>query len=573
MKIKQLLTIALVGLVLGACKRPGGDDRDTVVPEGKIVKAKLAVSIPKNIRTYAPGDGDLYATPEEIYAEYLDVFIYENGGSYAVDHFHFVRTGPTPADFISANDPGEGEFKNPGNSSTFVTGEFEVKQGDKLVYVGVNLPDLIVHRLRTGYYVNEVFEDEDLLAELLSGTPSAGGASRVAYFSATRGTNVTFDDVTTINPIATPISVSRLVAKVVVTTDGGPGSLVFDNVSGGTVTNFEFAIGQRNNQMYVAPLLGTPGEDPNHAANTIHSVGALSINSIRKLRNVSDVEFKAINDLLVVGNGDFQDPAANIHYTTENTSVSHRHQDVTYVSVRAQFIPHKLGWDPITGDATTYNNSVLPELYAVFTGDNTGGEDALGARYFDNLGAAREFVMSEYFENLVNGGVDITFNESGVPVDTDPINTPYDVNARIGGDHEADHYIFYYPNSYCYYRIYLNPNGNGPSGPGTTNLYDILRNTVYVANITGVNYIGTTNPDAIPGGYENGALSAADVTLQPSGTYRGTPIYPGDWFPNILTGTPLHPEHVIDPTPTATGLNVTVSMENWDSDEDEYELN
>lgn len=554
MKIRQFLALALIGLVLGSCRKPdAGDGPDGVEPEGKLVKAKLAISIPKSIRTYAPGDGDLYATPEEVYADYIDVFVYENGGAYAVDHFHFVRTGPTPADFISAGDPNEGEFKNPGNGSTFVTGEFEVKEGDKLVYVGINLPDLIVHRLRTGYYVNEIFEEEDLLAELLSGTPGPGGSSNLAYFSSNRDVNVRFDAVTTANPIATTISVSRLVAKVVVTTPGGPATTAFDDVSGGTITDFEFAIGQRNNQMFVAPLLGTPGEDPNYADATIASVGFQSPNLIQKLLYVTPSDYKEINPTLsTTPTSDYQDPATFIHYTTENTSASHRHQDVTYVSVRAKFIPHFIGADPITGIATDYNDSELTTengFYAVFTGDGGSGEDALGARYFETLADARAFVTGDFFVNDI----------AGHPI-TASMDPTYDEDAIQG---TSDHYIFFYADSWCYYRIYLNVAGN----------YNILRNTVYIANITGVNYIGTTKADAIPGGYEDRTLSAADVALQLPGTYRGTPIRPGDWF--LPAGTPIFPEDVISTTAFATGLSVSISIEDWDINNpgDGYELN
>src|SRR5690606_28623278 len=189
------------------------------------------------------------------------------------------------------------------------------------------------------------------------------------------------------------------------------------------------------------------------------------------------------------------------------------------------------------------------------TGYNTSGEDALGVWYFDNLSDARNFVIGPYFTTEVAG--------HAITASTDPT---HDTDAVQG---ESDHYIFHYVNSECYYRIYLNPTGNS----GATGLYDILRNTVYVANITGVNYIGTTNPDAIPGGYEDGSLDEATVTGTATGTYRGTPIYPGDWFPKTFTATPIFPDDVISPTPEATGLNVEISVEDWEWNENEYELN
>src|SRR5690606_29423634 len=102
MKIKQLMSLALIGLAVGACKRPvGGEDPTNVDPEGKMVEASLAIGIPKSIRTYAsdPLDtDDPYATDDEMTAERIDVFVYDNGGSYAVQHFEFTNfvTGDSP---------------------------------------------------------------------------------------------------------------------------------------------------------------------------------------------------------------------------------------------------------------------------------------------------------------------------------------------------------------------------------------------------------------------------------------------------------------------------------------------
>src|SRR5690606_3785640 len=134
MKIKQYAAFALMGLALGACNKPGGEDPDVVEPEGKMVKTQLAINVPKSIRTYAPGDTDPLATSEEIYANTIDVFVYENGGSYAVDTFHFERN----VNFVN-DPPAAGRFSNPGDGTYFLTSAFEVREGPKLVYVGINL--------------------------------------------------------------------------------------------------------------------------------------------------------------------------------------------------------------------------------------------------------------------------------------------------------------------------------------------------------------------------------------------------------------------------------------------------
>src|SRR5690606_13249504 len=120
---------------------------------------------------------------------------------------------------------------------------FQVREGDKLVYVGINLPALIRDRLSTGYYVNEIFEDPDLLSQLITPNATANGSAVVPFFSSSRDVNVKFDNVQDGVTTTLDVTVNRLVSKVIVTTGGGSTSTAFDDVSGGTLTNFEFAIG------------------------------------------------------------------------------------------------------------------------------------------------------------------------------------------------------------------------------------------------------------------------------------------------------------------------------------------
>ena len=536
MKIKQYAAFALIGLALSACNKPGGEGPDVVEPEGKLVKAKLAISIPKSVRTYAlPGAGDALATDDEIHANHIDVFIYDDGGSYALKYERFTRA---TVDFDSSTDPADGEFKNQNDAGAYVTGEFDVREGKKLVYVGINLPDLIVERLKTGYYVNEIYEQTNLIDELVNEIEAAG-SGQVAFFNTAivrhnigdpDGGGPLIDDGLDIS-----VSVSRLVAKVVVGVDQATSW----DVNGGTIaaSSLYFAIGQRNNQMFVSPLVG--GADPNYLASTIPNVLAASAlhPTIQKLQFVTvgdPGDYIQVNGLTPdAGDG----ANTNMRYATENTSDEYRHQDVTYVSVRAKFIPHRYNdVDPVTGelpDDGTANNTAELTLedgfYAVFTGD-PDGDDALGVRYFDNIADARAFVIGTYF----TGQVGVAIVES-----TDPT---FDEDAP---DTDSDHYIFFYEDSWCYYRIYLNSVGD----------YDILRNTVYLATITGINYIGTTKRDAVPGGYE-------DPTILTGG--RGTPTYPGDWFPNNLPGFPILPTAQISPTPMMEDLNVTITVEDWD---------
>src|SRR5690606_13336410 len=153
----------------------------------------------------------------EMTAERIDVFVYDNGGSYAVQHFEFddyagsFSGTPTP-ELV------DGQFAINNGSNTFLTAKFDVREGDKLVYVGINLPDFIVSRLATGYYVNEVFENKDLIGELIN-VKQLNGSSYVPYFSNERGTNVVFSSSKLGTDPEIDITVNRLVSKIIVTAD------------------------------------------------------------------------------------------------------------------------------------------------------------------------------------------------------------------------------------------------------------------------------------------------------------------------------------------------------------------
>src|SRR5690606_31876084 len=149
------------------------------------------------------------AHANEIVANRIDVFIYDAGGSYALTHYEFLPNNPN-GPTTEAPEAGEFGLNNP-DATQFLTADFDVREGEKLVYVGLNLPLFIRERLKTGYYVNEVFEHDDLIDQLLSGTPSSGGSSNLAFFN----TEVVQQPITT-DGFLLEVDVSRLVAKVVV---------------------------------------------------------------------------------------------------------------------------------------------------------------------------------------------------------------------------------------------------------------------------------------------------------------------------------------------------------------------
>src|SRR5690606_233922 len=156
-------------------------------------------------------------------------------------------------------------LNNP-EATHFVTADFDVRQGPKLVYVGINLPTFIVNRLRTGYFVNEIFQQTDLINELVTGA-LATGSGELAFFN----TEIVEHEVDAIYEDLA-VSVRRLVSKMVVMAQDGDDDITAGNdaswdVNGGTVSSLEFAIGQRNNQMFVSPLVSNA--DPNYVNDSI----------------------------------------------------------------------------------------------------------------------------------------------------------------------------------------------------------------------------------------------------------------------------------------------------------------
>src|SRR5690606_18075368 len=127
-------------------------------------------------------------------------------------------------------------------------------------------PQFIVDRLEQGYYVNEVFENPNLISELIA-NETANGTANIAYFnsavvSVQVGGFAGETDEIDGDPIE--VEVERLVAKIVVTVGTAPAGGLTDvtwHVNGGQISDFEFNVGQRNLKMYLSPF-NFP-QDPN----------------------------------------------------------------------------------------------------------------------------------------------------------------------------------------------------------------------------------------------------------------------------------------------------------------------
>lgn len=178
----------------------------------------------------------------------------------------------------------------------------------------------------------------------------------------------------------------------------------------------------------------------------------------------------------------------NAMYAPENTTKEHQYNQVTYVSVRAKFTPSTLtGAQPLAADGT---------FYAVFTN--------YGVYYFGSLEEAQQYATKN------GGAAPITYN-----------------------------------NGYCYYRLYLNPEGN-TMGEGK---YDLLRNVYYNATVTKINGLGTSGENQFNGD-------------------NGTPANPG--APLIPTD-PTLPTDPIAPSKKAS-IEATITIVPWAMHIADYEI-
>lgn len=437
MKIKQYVAFALMGLALGACKKPGGEGPDVVEPEGEMAELKISFTLPDIIQTYA-GETDPNATDEETAIDHVDVFVYDDGDGFGLTHAHF-GVGAGAGNFSSLG---------PGTPNAYqANSTISVRTGQKQIYVGINLPATIVGRLKEGHYVNEVFSSDEFV-NAVNGS--------VAFFNGDIDDDGTGESkhiytITEAGPNTVSIDVKRLVAKIIVRQEAG---LLSTPVSGGNITGLDFTIGQRNSVAHILPLVHKSGDnpvDPNYINGS--AIGPFALQTVASiLANptfrsdagdplTSIYTYQPVNTTAVAVN------VANKVYAPDNTvEPNAQYRDATYVSVRAKFEP--IQWD---NDFVTDPPAADGTFYAVFTGNDD--EDGIGQRYFTTQAAADAFL-------------------------TDPDN------ADIVGNR-----VHTYDEGYCYYRIYLNPNDN----------YHILRNTIYDATITTINVIGTEDPDDLPG--------------------------------------------------------------------------
>lgn len=416
MKMKKYALMALAAITFVACKKNNNNESIGAVGQGKDTKLQLTVTAPKAMTTYAAGDEN--ATDAEIKINRLDVFIYDDGAPFGLVS-HTQITGDSSI------------YEN--GSSTIKKQTVNAKTGSKQVFVGVNLSPVIVAKLAANYANMNTAIDVDM-------NTLVNSDGSVAMFNE-RITRVNVTENAATNIITVPVS--RLVAKASVRSGQ---NLVLTGIAGGSLSDLNYSVGQANTKQFIAPLINF--RDPNWLASS------LTANDLSLVRTA---DFQAVNAYAVANLNQ------NKHYFPENTSNEHRFNQVTYLSIRARFVPTTLtGTSPITNGT----------FYAVFTN--------AGVYYFGGLAEAQAYA---------------TANNGAAPI--------------------------IYTNGYAYYRLYLNPEG-GTVGEGR---YDVLRNVYYHATITRINGLGTPGENQIDG--QPGTPGNPGSPVEPSNPLNPTdPIRP-----------------------------------------------
>lgn len=438
--LKKYAFMAFAALSIAACKKDQKNDANFSGSNGKDAKLQLTVTAPKSVSTYAVGDDN--ATDAEMKINTLDVFVYDDGAPFALTSYVHIN--------------GSDVYETDGETIKQQT--LDVKTGAKQVFVGVNLSQEIVNKLKSNYANMNTAINVDM-----STLVNSGGS--VAMFNESIN-RIIISDQDGANKITVPVS--RLVAKTSVKSGQ---SLMLSNISGGSLSELNYTIGQANTKQIIAPLVNF--KDANWLAAE-HNASDLKLVDVASFQPVNAAS-------ATIGN-------QNVMYVPENTSKEHQHNQVTYVSIRAKFTPSVLaGNQPLAADGT---------FYAVFTN--------FGVYYLGSLAEAQEYAAA-------NGGAE-------------PIT---------------------YKNGHCYYRLYLNPEGN-TMGEGK---YDLLRNVYYNASVTKINGLGTPGENQING----------DI---------GTPANPGQ---PLISPDPLSPTDPIAPSKKAS-IEATITIVPWAMHVADYEI-
>ena len=418
-KYAMMMATALV-LGFSSCS---SDDNDPIegggshVVEGKVTKAEIRISAPA---TYSNTGTTAGALAEESEVTNVAILIYKGSGY--LEKAEVITSGITL-------DPTKKFYK---------VGSIEATTGQKQVFVLVNAPTQYgKDKFETDF--KTVDKLETLKQELTVANLTTDEGFTMSSVVAPKEFKLLKEDGSTPNKIN--LEVSRLTAKFSVMSDIS----LNPDLTDGTISNLQFAVGQINKYTYLAQNKNLSGvvEDPNYNTDgkdaTQHTgvptpTDYIGINSYKS--NVDDIyKFD------------------NVKYALENTNAIPYKGAVTYVAIQGKFVPKVVmykendKWEE--GDATKLDN----------TGDFYKLKTSKGNRIFASQNAALEFAK-------------------------DKLNKDFEGKPQEEKDKWVKDNIDFYEGGLTYYTVY----------PEQENGVNILRNSYHNITIKSIKGLGDKKP-------------------------------------------------------------------------------
>ncbi|MGJ1419133.1 Mfa1 family fimbria major subunit [Sphingobacterium spiritivorum] len=447
--MKKYAIIALAGLTLASCKKQEGPV-NPVTPEGKDATISLNITSAAPIGTYASTSESHDGTANEKVVKTIDVFLYNEDGSLS----------PAGYERFSGNDA---------NLSTPKI--IKTKSGPKRIYIGINLPLALANQLKDNYQAMQSPYAVNM-AELATASDGLMMFNQgIASMEIKEGNHAD-------NKISIPVA--RLLAKA--------GVMQHENLSmntqGGTVSDLQYTIGQRNKNIFVGHLYDFKDANWTYISPTLSAAEYTAA-----FTKVLNTEYKAVDAKTVTTE------TLNTVYIPENTSEKSEHSQVTYVQVKTKFTP-----------AVVEEGAALPgdgTFYVMF--GQIGTDPYIHQLYFASKEKADEEAVKEKYKVIKNG-------------------QPVFQTA-----------VLKYDKGLCYYRLYLNEDQVAGA-----NKVGIFRNTFFKAQISKFKGLGTPLEGQVPGETGTPGNPGGGVTpikpVDPEG-----PVNPGNLDANIeatITITP-----------------------------------
>ncbi|MCD8270877.1 MAG: Mfa1 family fimbria major subunit [Parabacteroides sp.] len=419
-RFKYFMMAAVLAAGFTSCS-DSDDEGGGVEGQGKPTTMTIKFSAP--VSTYA-SNGDDNAIDAETVLGRAAVFVYSTSGAYQ------THKELSQSDFVYD------DVNHVYNAQTNV----DASTGEKLIYVGINLPDGMVNAIKSGgVYAEYVLSNPNLLYSAIVSGGTSGG---FAMFNEKIEKKTLVEDA---SQNVFEINVKRMAAKVTVQETA---DLEKTGISKVTIGDLDFCMGLLNTKIFpMQKLSGSTVVDPNYTPANTSGIGdqpSYYQDFVNEFR-ASTSDPINVSAYLPVNTAATAVESRNVKYAPENTSENHYRGESTFASVRAKFTPEKFAsYDGANLTETENTANAQPALIYLVTTE--GGEHY----YFTDQTEANDYASS-----LTNA----------------TLYTPY-------------------RDCYCYYTVFLNKGGSN----------DVLRNDYYAVSITAINSIGYPDPEVVEPG-------------------------------------------------------------------------